>query len=71
MRFISGTSRPQWPRRISTPSSISALTQPATAEATAMPGAPIDGNSVSAVVTFTATEMAAKIIGVRVSSRAK
>ena len=36
----SGTSRPQWPRRTSTPSSIDALTQPATAEATAMPGAP-------------------------------
>ena len=71
MRFSKCASRPQWPRRISTARSISAFVQPAIADATAMPGAPMEGNSVSAVPTFTATEMAAKIIGVLVSSRAK
>ena len=47
------------------------MAQPATTEAMAMPGAPIEGNSVSAMAMLIATEIAAKIIGVRVSSRAK
>ena len=71
IRVSKAVSRPQWPRQISTPSSISALTQPAIAEAVAMPAAPIFGNSVYATDTLTATEMAAKYIGVRVPSRAK
>ena len=40
-------------------------------EANGMAGAPIEGKSASAIATFTSTEIAAKYIGVRVSSRAK
>ncbi|MNJ79014.1 hypothetical protein D3C77_769070 [compost metagenome] len=53
------------------PNSRAALTQPAVISAMAMPGPPRRGNNVSARETFTTTEIAAKIIGVRVSSRAK
>ena len=47
------------------------MTQPAAASAVAMPASAMRGKSVSASATFTATEMPAKSIGVRVSSRAK
>ncbi|MCY1243739.1 hypothetical protein D9M72_567690 [compost metagenome] len=71
MRVSNGMSLPQWPRQTSVAKSRTALTQPATISAVAMPLAPSRGNRVSASETFTTTEMAAKIIGVRVSSRAK
>ena len=47
------------------------MTQPATAEAIAIPGPPMDGKTASAMPRLTATDTAAKYIGVRVSSRAK
>ena len=69
--FRSMPSMKKWPRRLSARKSIDALIQPAAVSAVAMPASWISGKRQSASTMFVATAMPAKIIGVRVSSRAK